>query len=131
MNPRKTLLTIISAVLFALPALVWAAALQVEDVKIGTGVHARVATGISTNFDASVGKLYAFTRIVGADGDTRVYHKWYHGDELMADVPLTVRSNDWRTWSTKNVQPEWTGDWRLVIVGEDGTVLKTVKFEVN
>lgn len=131
MYPRKTLLTSIMAMLVAFPALVWAAALQVEDVNIGTGVHARVATGISRHFDASVGKLYAFTRIVGAQGDTHVYHKWYHGDQLMADVPLTVRSTDWRTWSTKNVQPEWTGDWRLVVVDEDGTVLKTVKFEVD
>jgi hypothetical protein len=46
-------------------------------------------------------------------------------------VPLTVRSGDWRTWSTKNVQPDWTGDWRLVIVSEDGSVLGSVKFAVN
>jgi len=131
MYPRKTLLTFATAILFALPALVWAASLQVEDVAIGTGVHARVATGIGTNFDSSVGKLFAFTRIMGAEGDTRVYHKWYHGDALVADVPLTVRSGDWRTWSTKTILPEWTGDWRLVVVGEDGSVLKTVKFEVN
>ncbi len=94
-------------------------------------MHERVPVGISSYFDSSVGKLYAFTRIVGAEGDTRVYHKWYHGDVLVADVPLTVRSGDWRTWSTKNVQPGWTGDWRLVVVSEDGSVLGTVKFAVN
>ena len=128
---RKTLLGFIAALVLAVPALAWAASLQVTDVAIGTGVHSRVPTGISSYFDSSVGKLYAFTRITGAEGDTRVYHKWYHGDVLVADVPLTVRSGDWRTWSTKNVQPDWTGDWRLVIVSEDGSVLGTVKFAVN
>ncbi len=128
---RKTLLGFIAALVLAVPALAWAASLQVTDVAIGTGVHSRVPTGISSYFDSSVGKLYAFTRITGAEGDTRVYHKWYYGDVLVADVPLTVRSGDWRTWSTKNVQPDWTGDWRLVIVSEDGSILGTVKFAVN
>ena len=128
---RKTLLTSIAAMVLAVPALVWAASLEVQDVAIGTGVHERVPTGISSNFDSSVGKLFAFTRIVGADGDTRVYHKWYHGDMLVADVPLTVRSGDWRTWSTKNVQADWTGDWRVVVVSEDGSVLGSISFAVN
>ncbi len=128
---RKTLLNSIAAMIFAVPALVWAGSLEVQDVAIGTGVYQRVPTGISSYFDSSVGKLYAFTRIVGADGDTRVYHKWYHGDVLVADVTLTVRSDDWRTWSTKNVRPDWTGDWRVVVVSEDGSVLGSVKFAVN
>ena len=131
MHLRKTLLTSIAAMLLAVPAALWAASLQVQDVAIGTGVYDRAPTGTSSYFDSSVGKLYAFTRVIGAQGDTRVYHKWYHGDVLVADVPLTVRSGDWRTWSTKNVQPDWTGDWRLVVVSENGSILETVKFEVN
>lgn len=131
MHLRKTLLTSIAAAVLAIPALAWAASLQVQDAAISTGVQDRVPTGISSSFDSSVGKLYAFTRIVGAEGQTRVYHKWYRGDELVADVPLTVRSGDWRTWSSKNVQPGWTGDWRVVVVSEDGSVLGTVKFAIN
>ena len=131
MHLRKTLLTSIAAAVLAIPALAWAASLQVQDAAISTGVQDRVPTGISSSFDSSVGKLYAFTRIVGAEGQTRVYHKWYRGDELVADVPLTVRSGDWRTWSSKNVEPSWTGDWRVVVVSEDGSVLGTVKFAIN
>jgi hypothetical protein len=131
MHLRKTLLTSIAAMLLAAPAALWAASLEVQDVAIGTGVYERSPTGISSYFDSSVGKLYAFTRVTGAEGDTRVYHKWYHGEVLVADVPLTVRSGNWRTWSTKNVQPEWTGDWRLVVVSENGSILETIKFAVN
>ena len=49
----------------------------------------------------------------------------------IADVPLTVRSGDWRTWSSKNVQAGWTGDWRVVVVSEDGSVLGSVQFAVD
>ncbi len=131
MHLRKTLLTFIAAVAVSIPALVWASSLQIQDAAISTGVHDRIPTGISSRFDSSVGKLYAFTRIVGAEGDTRVYHKWYHGGTLMADIPLTVRSGDWRTWSSKNVLPDWTGNWRVVVVSENGTVLGTVDFAIN
>ncbi len=131
MNLRKTLLSSIAAVVLAVPALAWAGSLQVQDVAVGTGVSDRVPTGISTYFDSSVGKLYAFTRITGAEEEIRVYHQWYYGDVLVADVPLSVRSGDWRTWSTKNVQSDWTGDWRLVVVSDDGTVLGSIKFAVN
>ncbi len=131
MNLRKTLLSFIAAVVLAVPALAWAGSLQIQDVAVGTGVSDRVPTGISTYFDSSVGRLYAFTRITGAEEEIRVYHQWYYGDVLVADVPLSVRSGDWRTWSTKNVQPDWTGDWRLVVVSDDGSVLGSIKFAVN
>ncbi len=131
MNLRKTLLSSIAAVVLAVPALAWAGSLQVQDVAVGTGVSDRVPTGISTYFDSSVGKLYAFTRITGAEEEIRVYHQWYYGDVLVTEVPLSVRSGDWRTWSTKNVQPDWTGDWRLVVVSDDGSVLGSIKFAVN
>ena len=71
MHLRKILLTFIAAMSFAIPALAWAASLQVQDAAVSTGVHDRVPTGISSYFDSSVGKLYAFTRITGAEGDTR------------------------------------------------------------
>ena len=131
MQLRKTLLTSIAAMVFAVPAFVSAGSVEIQDVAISTGVHERVPTGISSNFDSSVGKLYAYTRIVGAEGQTRVYHKWYHGEVLVADVPLTVRSGDWRTWSSKKVDRDWTGDWRVVVVSEDGSILGSVKFAVN
>lgn len=131
MHLRKVLLGSIAALLAAIPALVMAASLELRDAAVAKAVEDRAPVGTSSNFDSSVGRLYAFTRIVGADGDTKIYHKWYHGDVLVADVPLTVRSGDWRTWSSKNVVPDWTGDWRVVVVSEDGSVLGTVKFNVN
>ena len=131
MHLRKVLLGSLVGLLAAIPALVMAASVELRDAAVARDVQDRAPVGTSTSFDSNVGKLYAFTRIVGAEGDMKIYHKWYHGDVLVADVPLTVRSGNWRTWSSKNVVPDWTGDWRVVIVSEDGSVLGTVKFNVN
>lgn len=131
MQWTKKVLTTVVALAFVLPAMVRAADLEVRDMTISTDVQDRIPTGTGVFFDADVGKLYAFTRIVGAEGETRIYHKWYHGDRLVADVPLSVRSGDWRTWSSKNIVSNWTGDWRVVIVAEDGSVLGSVKFTVS
>ena len=65
---RKTLLASFAAALLAVPMLVWAASLEVRDAAVSTGVSERVPTGISSYFDSGVGRLFAYTRIVGADG---------------------------------------------------------------
>ena len=131
MHLKKSLLTCVFALALTVPALVWAATVEVRAFAISTDITDRVPSGISESFDPEVGKLYAFTRVVGADSDTRIYHKWYYGSQLMADVPLNVRSNDWRTWSSKKVEPDWTGDWRVVIIAEDGSILGSIKFTVG
>ena len=53
------------------------------------------------------------------------------GDEEMGRIPLRVAGSNWRTWSSKNIEPNWTGVWRVDIVGPDGTVLESVSFTVG
>jgi hypothetical protein len=109
----------------------WAGELQVHDPATCTGIEDRVPIGVSDTFPASVQRVYAFTRIVGAVSDTFVTHKWYYGDRPMAEVRLPVRSSDWRTFSSKNILPGWTGQWRVDIVDENGTVIGGMPFTVE
>ena len=44
---------------------------------------------------------------------------------------LRVAGTNWRTWSSKNIDPMWTGSWRVDIVGPDGEVLQSVSFTVG
>ena len=76
-----------------------------------------------------VARVYLWTRIVGVDGEAEIEHVWYRGDEEMARIPLRVAGPNWRTWSSKNIEPSWTGAWRVDIVGPDGTVLDSVEFD--
>ena len=113
------------------PAAALASAVSVSEAAIGTGVEERVLVGQGFQFDSSVGKLYAFTRIIGAPSETQVSHKWYYGDQLMAEVSLPVRGANWRTWSTKSVMPDWVGNWRVDVIGEDGEVLDSMNFSIQ
>ena len=127
---NRTLLTTLFVVLLSASGLAGAAQITVRDAIMATEIADRLPHGVGVQFDATVGEVYAFTRIVGAEGDTRVRHKWYFNDQLMADIPLSVRSNNWRTWSSKKVLPEWSGDWRVEVVSEDGSVIEILRFSV-
>ncbi|NDY42740.1 DUF2914 domain-containing protein [Dissulfurirhabdus thermomarina] len=131
MKPRGLIWLLVVAALFLLPFLAQAQELQVHDAAIATFIEDRMPQGVGETFPADVGKLYAFTRIVGAEAETTVTHKWYHGDQLMAEITLPVRSNNWRTWSSKNIWQGWTGQWRVDVVGPDGTVLKSITFTIQ
>ncbi|UCG14911.1 MAG: DUF2914 domain-containing protein [Deltaproteobacteria bacterium] len=88
-----------------------------------------VDAGIS--FPVSVGQLYCFTKITGAQSPTQVTHVWYYGETERARVDLTVNSASWRTWSSKIVQPHEVGSWRVDVLGPGGTVLKELQFEIT
>ncbi len=105
--------------------------LRVHDPGTCTAIENHVFTGVDESFPASVGKIYAFTKIVGAATDTFVTHRWYYENKLMAEVKLPVRSSNWRTFSSKNIMPEWTGQWIVDIADEDGTVIYSLPFTVK
>ena len=124
---------LVSALLSVLlaPATVLAAAVSVGEAAVGTGVEERVLVGQGFQFDSSVGKLYAYTRIIGAPSETQVSHMWYFGDQLMAEVSLPVRGANWRTWSSKSVMPDWVGNWRVDVVSEEGEILDSLNFSIQ
>jgi hypothetical protein len=105
--------------------------LTVAEAVITTAIMDRQPTDNATNVSSSVGQVYCWTRIAGAEGEIEVYHVWYWGDQEMARVPLRVAGTNWRTWSSKRIEPSWTGDWRVDVVGPDGTVLDSVSFTVS
>jgi hypothetical protein len=105
--------------------------LTVSESAVATAVENLAPQGMAENFDADVGKLYAFTRITGANDETYVKHLWFREDTLVAEVELPVRSMSWRTYSSKIVTPDMTGQWRVDITSEDGTLLKSLTFTIE
>lgn len=80
--------------------------------------------GQLTNDNAIV---YFFTEISGLEGQT-ITHKWEHGGEVKAEVSFDVGGNRWRVWSSKNLQPNWLGDWTVSVVDAGGNVLSQENF---
>ncbi|MDH5483670.1 MAG: DUF2914 domain-containing protein [Gammaproteobacteria bacterium] len=72
-------------------------------------------------------KIYYFTEIQGLEGQT-ITHRWEQNGEVQANVSFTVGGNRWRIWSSKNLQPEWTGEWQVMVVDEAGNVLSQNSF---
>jgi len=108
-----------------------APALDVAEIVITSQVMDRVPADTLQQVSSQAGVVYCWTRVVGAEGETYVEHVWYRTDQEMARVQLNVGGPDWRTWSSKRIQPEWAGDWRVDVVGPDGTVLDSIDFEVG
>jgi len=107
------------------------AQLAVAEAVITTGVQDRQPVDNVTTVPTDVGTVYCWTRITGAEGEIQLEHVWYKGDVEMARVSLRVAGSNWRTWTSKNIEPIWTGDWHVDIVGPDGTVLDSVSFTVG
>jgi hypothetical protein len=108
-----------------------APSLVVSESAIATGMEGLTPQGAADSFESGVGKLYAFTKITGAQGETSVKHLWFHGDHLVAEVELPVKASTWRTYSSKTIMPDMTGPWKVDVTAQDGTVLKSIPFTVK
>lgn len=114
-----------------LPAEVMQPAIAIREGVMATTIENRLPSGVGEQFPATVGMLYCFTAIGGAEADTSINHTWYYQDKEMATVALPVRSILWRTWSSKRIMPEWKGNWKVAVTAEDGMLLKTIPFTVE
>lgn len=84
-----------------------------------------------TVFADTVKQLYCFTHVEGAENETEITHKWFWGDQLLAEVPLPVKGSSWRTWSSKNIWQGWTGAWRVDVTDAAGEVLASKSFTIE
>lgn len=106
-------------------------ALTVEKMVFCTGVEDREPIGVDTVFVATVGQVYCFTQITGAGDATTISHVWYLDGEEKATVELNVNGDSWRTWSSKTIPEDWTGNWRVDVKSSTGEVLKSMNFAVR
>ncbi len=142
---KKIFILILPMIFFCIPAAysevpeeelnlstpVSASDLSIARAVIAVYVEDREPVDEGVSFDSSVGKLYCFTHVIGAESETFIRHVWYYKDKEMAAVLLDVTSPGYRTYSSKNILDSWTGDWRVEIIDEHDTLLKTVNFTIE
>lgn len=107
------------------------AELTVDQMVFCTGVEDRKPVGADTAFADTIGQVYCFTTISGAEDETTVSHVWYLNDEEKASVDLSVKGKTWRTWSSKRIPPEWDGTWKVEVKSAEGNVLMSKEFVVQ
>lgn len=91
----------------------------------------RQPVGEAETFGDDVGKVCLWTRIKGATDTTFVKHNWYFEGKEMASVELAVKSTNWRTYSSKNILPEWYGNWEVKVLDASGQTLVSKKFTIS
>ena len=132
MNTRHFFTLIIALILvpvFFTGAL--AQAITVSQAVVCQEIVDRMPVGFGDVIPAGTERVYCFTRIDGAQGETEVTHNWYYQGALKASVVLPVRTSEWRTWSSKTLLPECTGDWMVEVLSKDGTPLESLIFFVQ
>jgi hypothetical protein len=105
--------------------------LEVTMGAICRDVINREPVDVGTSFEASVGKLYCLTKIIGAAGPTEITHVWYFGNSERARVSLDVNSASWRTYSSKIIQTHEVGAWRVEVLGPGGELLQAFDFTIT
>lgn len=115
------------AVICALVAFQVNAEEAVSRATFTTAIDNREPTDEVTNLDNEASKVYYFTEINGLKGQT-ITHRWEQNGEVQANVNFNVGGNRWRIWSSKNLQPELSGQWQVMVVDEAGNVLSQNSF---
>jgi len=67
-------------------------------------------------------KIYFYTEISNANGQT-IYHRWRTDKEILSTVKLEIKSNHFRTWSSKKLSSAWQGPWFLEVLNSDKKVI--------
>ncbi len=65
-----------------------------------------------------------FTEIMDMQGQT-VTHQWVFNDEVMFEKTFDIGGPRWRIWTSKNLQPGWTGQWTVNILDGERTMLNS------
>jgi len=128
---RIALLIVMVGLFGAFTARTYASPIQVAEASICVNVVDLQCQGKALTFSPDVGKLYCFTRILGAQEPTQIFHVWYYKEIERARVALQVNSPNWRTYSSKIIQPHETGEWRVEILGPDNELLKVIHFQIE
>ncbi|MDZ7694485.1 MAG: DUF2914 domain-containing protein [Balneolaceae bacterium] len=109
-----------------------AQSLSVETIEFGTSVENRKIVNADSVFSNSIERVYCFTEVSGSGEATTITHVWYMQDKEMARVK---HSGEWRnhrrTWSSKYILEDWTGEWSVDVLNSDGKVLATKTFRVE
>lgn len=102
----------------------------VARTAITSGIDNREPVDNVSSVTTEVGKLFYFTELRGMEGQT-VTHRWEHNGEVMAEIPFEIGGPRWRVYSSKNLAPSLTGEWKVSVLDANGNPLSSNTFAYN
>ena len=92
-----------------------------------TGIKDREPTNNIQKLPNNNQKIYYFTEIRSMQGQS-VKHRWVYKGKIMAEVEFKVKGPRWRVYSSKRLESGWLGNWTVMTVDRNGTVLSKKSF---
>ena len=101
---------------------------SVDSLVFATAVASRVPSGTATEFEATVGKVFCWTRLSAKQMPLTIKYVWYNGDQKVGEVPITLKVESGRFWTNKTVA---SGTWKVEVQSDSGVVLGSGNFTVK
>lgn len=102
----------------------------VSSSAICTSIVERMPEGISNEFSEEVEKIYYWTKIDNAQGQT-IKHVWKVENTILAEIELNIKSPSYRTWSSKTIYPGLKGKMTVSVIDEEGNAIKEENFVIK
>jgi serine/threonine-protein kinase PpkA len=74
--------------------------------------------------------LYYFTEIRNMSGET-ITHLWKYNGNIVSKKSFDIGGSRWRVYSRKDLAPEMTGRWQVIVVDSSGRTLDSSSFVYN
>jgi len=71
--------------------------------------------------------VFFFTDVRHLRGQ-EIRHVWSYNGQPMGEVRFAVKGDRWRVWSSKQLLPDWTGEWTVSVLNADDEVMATESF---
>ena len=85
----------------------------------------------TTVFSIERRKAACFTSFDPVTERAVIYHHWFHRDQPVAKINLTLKPPRWATYSSIQLRAEDIGPWRVEIVDSQGRILRVLRFSIT
>jgi hypothetical protein len=92
-----------------------------------SAVQEREPTDTITTLANSSTRIYYFTELKDLAGQT-ITHRWEYNGKVMHEQPFEVGSARFRAFSSKTLDPLWTGEWKVSVIDGSGATLSVNTF---
>ncbi|MFL3008868.1 MAG: DUF2914 domain-containing protein [Candidatus Neomarinimicrobiota bacterium] len=106
--------------------------LILKEIKICRAIKDRNPIQIAKSFNSSVDSLFCYTKIQNKGEKREIRHVWYYKNEIKTQIKYNIRrSNVYRSWTLKNINPNDIGEWKVEIQDSNGKILGSTKFYIQ
>lgn len=103
---------------------------EIARAQFASAVQEREPVDEVSEVSTDQSPVYFFTEVENGEGQT-ITHRWMRDGEVIAEVPLEVGSDKWRTWSSKELSPDLEGELTVEVVDASGNVLEEASITVE